>query len=89
LQRWGDDAEANPPRLEQYDAFGHRVDRLLTPEGWRKLFEASAREGLVAIAYERAYGQHSRLYQIAKVRFACEGARRAAAWVSSQRGGLI
>jgi len=34
---YANDAEANPPRLEQFDAFGHRIDRLVTPEGWRKL----------------------------------------------------
>ena len=68
LQRYGDDAEANLPRLEQCDAFGHRVDRIATSEGWRKLHAASATEGLVAIAYERAYGPYSRIYQVAKVR---------------------
>jgi hypothetical protein len=67
LQAYGDDAEANLPRLEQYDAFGHRVDRLVTAEGWRRLHDVAAREGLVATAYERTYGPYSRLYQVAKV----------------------
>ena len=67
LQAYGDDAEANLPRLEQFDAFGHRIDRIATTEGWRQLHDVSAREGLVAIPYERTYGRYSRLYQVAKV----------------------
>lgn len=38
----------------------------MTSEGWRQLHDVSAREGLVAIAYERKYGRYSRLYQMAK-----------------------
>ena len=52
---------------QHFDLAGRRIDRLVTSEGWRQLHDVSAREGLVAIAYERAYGAHSRLYQMAKL----------------------
>jgi len=67
LKELGDNAEANHPKLEQYDAWGHRIDRLITSEGWRKLQEVSAKEGLVSIAYERKLGEFSRIYQFAKL----------------------
>ena len=62
------DAETNLPRLEQYDAFGHRVDRLIVANGWRQMHDVAAEEGLVATAYERKYGEYSRLVQMAMVR---------------------
>lgn len=60
------ECEANPPRLEQFDAWGKRVDRLVTCDAWKRMKTISAEEGLVAIAYENKYGAASRLYQIAK-----------------------
>ena len=53
----GRDAELNPPDLQHFDAWGRRVDQLITSEGWRKLHDVSAEEGLIAIAYERKYRQ--------------------------------
>ena len=47
--------------------WGRRVDKLVTSEGWRKLHDVAAEEGLVSIAFERKQGQYSRLYQFAKV----------------------
>ena len=58
------ECEANPPRLEQFDAWGRRVDRLVTCEAWKRMKTISAEEGLVAIAYENKYGAGSRLYQV-------------------------
>eukprot|EP00887_Chlorella_sp_A99_P006098 scaffold22.g6098.t1 len=66
LRRWGDavvgpikelgrQAEAEPPRLCK--------DEVVTCPAWAALKAASAREGLVALAYERPYGPHSRLVQ--------------------------
>lgn len=59
--------EASPPTLEQYDAWGARVDKIHTCAAWRQLHDISAAEGLVAIAYERKFGVHSRIYQVAKL----------------------
>lgn len=51
-----------------------RVDELLTTEAWNKQKEIAAREGIVAIAYERKYGQFSRIYQMAKLMLWSSGA---------------
>jgi hypothetical protein len=55
------------PKLTQYDQWGRRIDRLDTSEGWRKLKDVAIREGLVSIAHERRYGEHSRIYGFAKI----------------------
>ncbi len=63
----GDEAEASPPRHVAYDAWGHRVDRIEVADGWRRLELIAIEEGLVALAYERAYGPWSRVHQMARV----------------------
>lgn len=60
------DAEAHPPELVQYDAWGRRRDRIHTSAGWKHMKATSATEGLIAIAYDERYGRHARLYQFAK-----------------------
>ncbi|MCB9555783.1 MAG: acyl-CoA dehydrogenase family protein [Deltaproteobacteria bacterium] len=60
------DAIANEPSLVQFDAWGNRIDRLVVADGWKQLDRVSAEEGLVSIAYERKYGEYSRIYQMAK-----------------------
>lgn len=37
---------------------------VVTSPAWAKQKDVAAREGLVAIAYERRQGEHSRLYQV-------------------------
>ncbi|KAG0196220.1 hypothetical protein BGX31_005526, partial [Mortierella sp. GBA43] len=66
--------EDDQPRLRQYDHWCRRVDDLLVTEAWKKQKEVAAREGIVAIAYERKYGQHSRIYQMAKLMLWTPGA---------------
>ena len=63
----GNAAEANPPRLVQYDAWGRRVDDIVISDAWRALAGVSAEEGLVATAYERRHGAWSRVHQMAKL----------------------
>ena len=63
----GDEAEASPPRHVPYDAWGKRVDRIETSDAWRELDRISAAEGIVATAYERAHGAHSRIDQFARL----------------------
>ena len=60
-------AEAQPPRLVPYDAWGRRIDDIVVSDAWRELDRISAVEGLVAIAYERANGELSRVHQMAKL----------------------
>ena len=49
------------PALEQYDAWGRRVDRLVVGEGWRRLKEVAAREGIVANSYGPAREKYGKL----------------------------
>src|SRR2546423_2748436 len=63
----GEAAEAEPPSHVPYDAWGVRVDRILTSDAWRALDRVSAEEGIVATGYERAHGAHSRIDQFARL----------------------
>lgn len=51
------ECELNPPRLEHYDAWGKRVDNIVTSPAWKQMKSISAEEGLIAIAYERKYAE--------------------------------
>ncbi|CAB1322021.1 unnamed protein product [Coregonus sp. 'balchen'] len=61
---WGRECEVTPPRLVTYDPWGCRVDRIVTSPAWQCMKDLSAQEGLVAIGYERTYGEWSRVYQM-------------------------
>ncbi|KAM4809857.1 acyl-CoA dehydrogenase family member 11-like [Rhinophrynus dorsalis] len=63
----GRECELNPPVLKQYDAWGHRVDEIVTCPAWKRMKEVSAEEGLIAEAYERKYSSWSRLIQVVKL----------------------
>jgi len=51
------ECELNPPQLEHYDAWGKRVDNIVTSPAWKQLKHISAEEGLVAIPYERKFAE--------------------------------
>jgi alkylation response protein AidB-like acyl-CoA dehydrogenase len=55
----------NEPRLTQWDAWGERVDRIEVSPLWRVAERLAAERGLVATAYERRHGAHSRVHQFA------------------------
>jgi putative acyl-CoA dehydrogenase len=63
----GESAEGSPPRHVPSDPWGRRVDRIETSDAWRELDHISATEGIVATAYERRHGAHSRIDQFARV----------------------
>ncbi|KAM3939627.1 acyl-CoA dehydrogenase family member 11-like [Leptodactylus fuscus] len=63
----GRECELNPPQLQHYNAWGRRVDRIITCPAWQRMKVVSAEEGLVAEAYERKYSSWSRLMQIVKL----------------------
>uniref|UniRef100_A0A493TTS6 Acyl-CoA dehydrogenase family member 11 n=1 Tax=Anas platyrhynchos platyrhynchos TaxID=8840 RepID=A0A493TTS6_ANAPP len=57
-----------PPKvLEEYDAWGQRVDHIITCSAWKRMKEISAEEGLIAEAYERRYSNWSRVHQAVKL----------------------
>ncbi|KAK9467702.1 acyl-CoA dehydrogenase/oxidase C-terminal [Lipomyces arxii] len=60
------DAERNQPFVDQFDAFGHVKNSLVTSNGWRRLKDISAREGILETAYARKYEEQSRVVQFAK-----------------------
>lgn len=61
------DAEGHPPEHIPFDPWGRRVDDIRVANGWRELHRVAAEEGVVATAYERAHGEHSRLHQFARL----------------------
>lgn len=60
-------AEREVPTLNQFDAWGVRIDEIQVSRAWGDLDAISAQEGLVAIGYERKYGAASRLLQFGKL----------------------
>jgi alkylation response protein AidB-like acyl-CoA dehydrogenase len=64
---WARDAENHPPQLIQFDVWGKRIDEIKVSQGWINLERVAAEDGLVAIGYERKFGEHSRLYQFVKL----------------------
>lgn len=60
-------AEHNPPRHVPYDAWGRRIDVIETSDAWTALDRIAAEEGLVAIGYERAHAELSRIDQFARL----------------------
>ncbi|RXM91505.1 Acyl-CoA dehydrogenase family member 11 [Acipenser ruthenus] len=74
IQALGRQCEETPPRLQHYDPWGRRVDRIITCPAWGRMKEISAEEGLVAAGYERTYGQWSRVYQVSKLYLYCPSA---------------
>ena len=52
------ECEKIQPYLKHYDAWGKRIDQIVTCPAWNKLKSISAEEGLVSIAYERKHAQY-------------------------------
>ncbi|XP_025032980.1 acyl-CoA dehydrogenase family member 11-like, partial [Python bivittatus] len=63
----GRECELNPPRLQQFDAWGQRVDQIITCPAWKRMKDISAEESLVAEGYKRRYSSWSRVHQTAKL----------------------
>ncbi len=57
-------AESNPPRLVSYDSWGQRIDRIDVDPAWNRLVRIGQEAGIVATAYEKAYGALSRVVQL-------------------------
>lgn len=61
------DAERNPPVHVPYDPWGRRIDEIRVADGWKQLHRVAAEEGVVATAYAREHGEHSRTHQFARL----------------------
>jgi acyl-CoA dehydrogenase len=56
----------NEPVLTQWDAWGHRIDHIEVSPLWKEAQKLAAQHGLVAVAYERKHGEHSRIDMFAR-----------------------
>ncbi|MCB1050945.1 MAG: acyl-CoA dehydrogenase family protein [Acidobacteria bacterium] len=61
------EAERDVPRHIPFDPWGRRVDEIRVSPAWNRLGAIAAEEGVVAEAYERRFGEWSRLVQMAKL----------------------
>jgi alkylation response protein AidB-like acyl-CoA dehydrogenase len=55
------------PRIVPFDAWGRRIDRIETTPFWQEMGRIATERGLIATAYERKTGEHSRFHQMALV----------------------
>jgi putative acyl-CoA dehydrogenase len=67
IEDLGQEALRSLPFHQPFDAWGKRIDLVHTSKAWARLGEISAEEGLIAIGYERKYGEYSRLVQFSKL----------------------
>jgi acyl-CoA dehydrogenase len=63
LYRQSIEQRRDEPRLEQWDAWGHRVDHIELSPLWKRAARITAEKGIVATAYERKDGAYSRVHQ--------------------------
>jgi len=65
VKDYADNAEAYPPRLENSDVYGHRIDRLSLSSGWLALRKFAHQNRLIAMGYDKKLRQGRRLAQAA------------------------
>ncbi|MEM8608670.1 MAG: acyl-CoA dehydrogenase family protein [Myxococcota bacterium] len=53
----------NEPRYVQWDAWGHRIDRIEVTDVWKRSQAISAEYGLVAAGYDTTLREHARTHQ--------------------------
>lgn len=56
-------AEAAPPSLIRYDAWGRRIDRIEVAPEWLTLVEEGRRVGVVTLPYDGSLGRYGRVLQ--------------------------
>jgi alkylation response protein AidB-like acyl-CoA dehydrogenase len=57
----------NEPVHTPWDAWGNRIDHIEVSPLWKQAERLAAERGLIATAYERHHGRHSRIHQFALV----------------------
>ena len=67
LHRASIEQRRDEPRLDQWDAWGRRVDHIELSPLWKRAARITAEKGIIATAYERKDGAHSRVHQFALV----------------------
>lgn len=56
---------ASEPKLVQWDPWGNRIDAIELTPLWQTAAKIASTHGVVATAYERKHGEHSRVHQFA------------------------
>src|ERR671936_376470 len=58
-QRWGREANENPPKLRTHDRFGNRIDEVEFHPAWHELMRLAVENGLHALSWrEERAGAH-------------------------------
>jgi putative acyl-CoA dehydrogenase len=52
-QRWGFEANENPPRLRTHDRYGHRIDEVEFHPAWHELMRAAVAAGVHALPWQQ------------------------------------
>lgn len=63
VKEWADAAEATPPWLQPFDAWGRRVDRIHCAAAWDRLKEYSVQQRIVSSGYAEELGASARTIQ--------------------------
>ena len=66
-QRFAEDAERTPPTLQLFDAYGKRVNKVHTSEGWKQIQAAALREEIIPGLYDGTFGAAGRFVQMLKL----------------------
>ncbi len=67
LHRASLEQRRDEPRLDQWDAWGKRVDHIEVSPLWKRAARIAAEKGMVGTAYEQKNGAHSRVHQFSLV----------------------
>ena len=66
-QAWSNESEENPPKLKIYNAFGEKVNKIISSQGWHNLNRASVEEKIIGQAYNSEFLEANRLVEFAKL----------------------
>ncbi len=67
LYRRSIDEGREDPKLVSWDPWGNRIDRIEVTSLWKEAARVAAERGVVAAAYEKKFGEHSRVLQFGLV----------------------
>ncbi len=53
VQRWGREANENPPKLKTHDRFGHRIDEVEFHPAWHELMKVGVEHGVHSLPWQQ------------------------------------
>lgn len=66
-QNLASEAEQNPPKLQLFDAYGKRINKVKTTQAWKDLRVAAIKEKMIPDLYSGRFGVASRFVQVIKL----------------------